>query len=60
MSPGEAQLEFDSAVTEARDYAERAVSEDRVPRRYHGTIKDYFNQLPESAEDVRRAPAAPN
>ena len=59
MSPGQATVEFDQAVTEARTDAERAVTEDRVPRRYHGTVKDYFQQLPDSPDAVRQAPAAP-
>lgn len=57
---GEATVEFDRAVTSARDQAHRAVTEDRVPRRYHEAIKGYFNQLPETAQELRKtAPAAP-
>ncbi|MFA9477957.1 hypothetical protein ACERK3_06555 [Phycisphaerales bacterium AB-hyl4] len=52
-------IEYDQAVSEARSDAERAVSEDRVPRRYHGAIREYFKQLPESADETRRAPATP-
>jgi hypothetical protein len=55
----EATAEFDRAITGARDDAERAVTEDRVPRRYHEAVKEYFNQLPDAAEEARRAPAAP-
>ena len=42
-------LTFDQAVREARAEAERAVSEDRTPKRYHKAIKDYFGNLPEEA-----------
>ncbi len=59
MSAGQATVEFDKAITDARTDAERAVTEDRVPRRYHGTVKDYFQQLPDTPEEVRKAPAAP-
>ncbi|MEM9881731.1 MAG: hypothetical protein AAF800_02290 [Planctomycetota bacterium] len=47
MAAGEAQTTFNEAVTEARAEAERAVTEDRTPRRYHRAIKDYFGNLPE-------------
>lgn len=56
---GEVTVDYNNAVTEARSEAERAVSDDRVPRRYHGAIKDYFDQLPTSPQDVKHAPAAP-
>ena len=59
MTAGEATVEFDKAITEARTDAEHAITEDRVPRRYHSTIKDYFQQLPDSPDEVRQAPAAP-
>ena len=59
MTAGEATVEFDQAITEARSDAEHAVTEDRVPRRYHDSIKDYFQQLPDSPDQVRQAPAAP-
>ncbi len=58
MARGDATVEFNQAITQARDDAEQAVTEDRVPRRYHESIRQYFNQLPESADQVR-APAAP-
>jgi len=50
MAAGEADVQFDKTVKSAQDRAEQAVNEDRVPRRYHGTIKHYFNQLPQSAK----------
>jgi hypothetical protein len=56
---GDATVQFDHAVTSARDDAERAVTEDRVPRRYHEAIRQYFNQLPQSPDAVRGAPPAP-
>ncbi len=48
MTPGEAKLEFDAAVTQAQAQAERAVSDDRTPQRYHNAIRDYFRNLPEA------------
>ncbi|MEO0965404.1 MAG: hypothetical protein AAFY08_09810 [Planctomycetota bacterium] len=56
---GESTVEFDQAVSSAVDDAERAVTDDRVPRRYHEAIRHYFQQLPDAAEDTRRAPRAP-
>jgi hypothetical protein len=44
----ESRVRFDQTVREARDAAERAIAEDRVPRRYHRSIQRYFEQLPES------------
>ena len=48
MSKGEAKLSFNRAVTDAKADAERAVTEDRTPKRYHKAIKDYFSNLPEA------------
>ena len=61
---GESVLTYDEAVNEAQQSAERAVTEERVPRRYHGPIKDYFDQLPQQADQIespppRRSPGAP-
>lgn len=56
---GEPTVEFNHAVTQAQDQAERAVTEDRVPRRYHGSIRDYFGQLPQAAQAAQQAPPAP-
>ncbi len=51
--PGEgtANLTFNQAVQEARAEGERAVSEQRVPKRYHRAIKEYLGNLPESPSD---------
>ena len=59
MSKGNSTVEFNRAVSDARNDAERAVTEDRVPRQYHRSIEDYFRQLPESVREAQRAPAAP-
>lgn len=61
MAAGEATVEFDNAVTEAKAEAERAVTDDSVPRRYHNAIKSYFDQLPAEPDEVRQQapPAAP-
>jgi len=48
MSKGETKLSFNRAVTDAKADAERAVTEDRTPKRYHKAIKDYFNNLPDA------------
>jgi hypothetical protein len=58
VAAGDAKVQFNAARTEAVQAAERAVTEDRVPRRYHEGIKDYFQQLPEDPNEGR-APAAP-
>jgi hypothetical protein len=58
VAPGEATVQFNASRTEAVQAAERAVTEDRVPRRYHESVKDYFQQLPEDP-NAGRAPAAP-
>lgn len=47
---GDPQVGFDNAVSEAAKTAEQAVTEDRVPRRYHPTVQQYFNRLPEAAK----------
>jgi hypothetical protein len=59
MATGDANVEFERTVKSAQSQAEQAVNEDRVPRRYHGAIKDYFNQLPDSAKEQQGAPPAP-
>ncbi len=58
MVAGEATVEFDKTMTEARNDAERAITDDRVPRRYHNAVKDYFQQMP-TLDEVQKAPAAP-
>ncbi|MEO1237076.1 MAG: hypothetical protein AAFX76_09840 [Planctomycetota bacterium] len=52
MSKGEARVTFNQAVTEAQADAERAVTEDRTPKRYHKAIRDYFGNLPTRPEDA--------
>ena len=39
---GEARVGADAAVGPARAEAERAVEDNRAPRRYHRAIRDYF------------------
>lgn len=58
VAPGEAKVQYNVSRTEAVQSAERAVTEDRVPRRYHESVKDYFQQLPEDP-NAGKAPAAP-
>jgi len=43
---GESTVKYDQEVARARQQAEQAVTEERVPRRYHQIIRDYFNRLP--------------
>ncbi|MBB6430319.1 hypothetical protein [Algisphaera agarilytica] len=50
MAKGESTVTFNQAVTEAKAEAERAVTEERVPKRYQKSIKDYFGNLPDSPE----------
>ena len=56
---GEPTVGFDQAVLEARRDAEQAVTDDRVPRRYHETVRQYFNQMPETVEQIKTPPPAP-
>jgi len=56
---GEPTVGFDQAVMEARRDAEQAVTEDRVPRRYHETVRQYFNQMPQTVEQINTPPPAP-
>lgn len=51
MAKGEAKLSFDQAVTDAKADAERAISEDRTPKRYHNAIKEYFGNLPDEPSE---------
>lgn len=46
IGKGEAKITYNQAVTEAKQEAEKAVTDDRVPRKYHGPIKEYFDQMP--------------
>jgi hypothetical protein len=46
---GESGMSFDQAVQEARTEGERAVTEQRVPKRYHQAIRRYLGNLPEQA-----------
>lgn len=45
---GSSNLTFNQAVDEARSEAERAVSEQRVPKRYQKSIREYFGNLPDA------------
>jgi hypothetical protein len=42
---GEAQRELGEVVHAAKDRAAEAISENRIPRRYEGAVKDYFRRL---------------
>lgn len=53
----EAQGEYNRALTDARAAAERAVTEDRVPRRHQEAIKRYFDQLPENLKTQAQEPS---
>ena len=54
IAKGEAQIEFDRTVTAARSEAESALTEDRVPKRYHGPVQKYFKL----GDDEAAEPAA--
>ena len=45
MAKGAPTVEFNKAVTEARNEAEKAVAEDRASKRYQKAIRDYFDGL---------------
>jgi len=55
---GEAQVAFNESRAQAQQDAERAVTEEYVPRTYHRTITSYFDRIPEDP-NAGRAPAAP-
>ena len=42
---GEARRELGQVVQAAKDRAAEAVSENRIPRRYEGAVKEYFRRL---------------
>jgi len=42
---GEAKEQAQEAIGRARQEADRAVSDERVPRRYHHAIREYFDQV---------------
>lgn len=54
---GQPGVGYDQAVTEAQREAERAITQDDVPKRYHETIRQYFNQLPAEAPEADTTPA---
>ncbi len=57
---GDPKVNFNKAVTEARADAEKALTDDWVPRQYYQSIKNYFDQLPQSPDQVQKsAPSAP-
>jgi hypothetical protein len=58
MAKGDPTVEFNKTITEARREAEKAIAEDRLPRQYQKAVKDYFNQLPQSPDQIQK-PAAP-
>jgi hypothetical protein len=45
---GEARREFSDVVQAARDSAAEAISENQIPRKYEGAVKDYFGRLEET------------
>ncbi len=42
---GTSKLEYEEAVTAAQSDAQSALSEERVPKAYRGTVRDYFDDL---------------
>ena len=44
---GTSTVAANRSITQGRAEAERAVSEDRAPQRYHRAIREYFDNLPE-------------
>lgn len=51
VGKGESKVTYSQAVTEAKQDAEKAVTDDRVPRKYHEPIKEYFDQLPTTPDE---------
>jgi len=52
LPKGKSGVGYNQEVSKAKQAAERAVSEDRVPSRYHKAIKRYFDQLPKTGQQV--------
>jgi len=55
IAKGVARVEFDRMVTSARRDAEQAIAEDRVPKRYHRPVQEYFAQ--DAADGKSKSPA---
>ncbi len=49
---GPATVQAQPSIPQAQRHAEQALTEDRVPRRYHQAVRRYFNQIPRHAEDA--------
>ena len=42
---GTSKIQFEEAATAAQTDASSALSQDKVPRNYQGSVKDYFDDL---------------
>ena len=42
---GQSQVEFKESTTAAQSEAESALSQEKVPRVYQGSVRDYFDDL---------------
>ena len=51
QAKGQASREVTHVVQAARDRAAESISENRIPRRYESSIKKYFSELEEQADD---------
>jgi len=51
---GESDQPYDQAIIAARRAMERAVSDDRVPRRYHPTLRRYFQTIPGTLDQLNQ------
>ncbi|WP_432797936.1 hypothetical protein [Poriferisphaera sp. WC338] len=56
---GEPGVSVSMETSEAVEHAEQAVSENRVPRRYHKTLHQYYGQSNDDTGKLQGAPAAP-
>ena len=49
---GESSATYEQSARQARDEAERAISDDQLPRRYHPAVRQYFEKLPQTVEQA--------
>ena len=57
---GQASVAVSQAVEQARRDADKAVTDERVPRRYHESIKKYFDQMPTNASSPSSSSPSPS
>ena len=49
---GESSATYEQSAREAVDEAERAISDDQLPSKYHPAVRQYFEKLPQTVEQA--------